>query len=98
MSRSDDEMPEKRGWRKAATGIWLYDWTVPMRTSTWAKPAHDASSRFDEDDQLDENKPIPKTKDGFLYCGWPGHCGEHLTLEEAKAVANAESWGPISWD
>jgi hypothetical protein len=71
---------------------------VPMRICIWAKPARDASSRFDEDDQLDESKPIPETKDGLLYCCWPVHCGERLTIDEAKAAANAEPWGPVKWD
>ena len=98
MSRTNDEMLEERGWRKVATGTWFYDQTVPMPICIWAKPARDASSLFDEDDQLDESKPIPETKDGFLYCCWPGHCGEHLTIDEAKAAANAKPWGPIKWD
>jgi hypothetical protein len=96
--KSIDDLLEKRGWRKVATGTWLYDRTVPMPASIWAKPAHLASSRFDEDDQLDESTPIPATEDGYLYCGWPYSGGDHLTIEEAKAVASAQPWGPITWD
>ena len=70
-----------------------------MPASIWAKPAHQASSRFDENDQLDEIRPIPETKDGYLYCCWPPYKqDEHLTIEEAKIAANAQLWGPIIWD
>jgi hypothetical protein len=97
MNRIDDEL-EKRGWRKVATGKWYYDKTTPMPVSIWAKPARLASSRFDEDDKLDENRPIPKTLDGFLYCSWPGGIGEHLTIDAAKAAFDAKPWGPANWD
>jgi hypothetical protein len=69
-----------------------------MELVVWAKPAHLASSRFDEDDNLVETSPIPETKDGFLYCYWPGKSGEYITIEEAKQAASAEPWGPIKWD
>jgi hypothetical protein len=98
MSRDVDTALEARGWRKVATGIWLYDRTVPMEVTVWAKPAHLAWSRFDEDDNLDETRPIPETKDGFVYYYWPGGSGEHMTIEGAKAAADAEPWGPIKWD
>jgi hypothetical protein len=98
MIKNIDYLLEQTGWRKVATGTWLYDRTVPMPASIWAKPAHLASSRFDEDDQLDESAPIPATKDGYLYCGWPYSGGDHLTIEEAKAAASAAPWGPIAWD
>jgi hypothetical protein len=87
-----------RGHRKVATGTWLYDRTVPMGLVVWAKPAHLARSRFDEDDHLIETRPIPETKDGFLYFYWPGRSGEYMTVGEAKAAADAEPWGPIQWD
>jgi hypothetical protein len=86
-----------RGWRKIATGTWRYDNTVPKPIALWAKPASDSSTRYDDDDQLDESRPIPKTKDGFLYFTWPGR-GEFLTIEEAKASADREPWGPVKWD
>jgi hypothetical protein len=89
---------EKHGWRKVATGIWFYDRTVRMEVAVWAKPASLASSRFDEDDQLIEASPIPETKDGFLYFHMPGRFSEHMTIEEAKAAADAEPWGPVQWD
>jgi hypothetical protein len=89
---------EGRGWRKIVSGTWFYDRTVPMRMSVWAKPARLASSRFDEDDHLDESKPIPETKDGYLYCCWPGNCGEPLTIEDAKSAADTQPWGPVTWD
>ena len=93
MSISIDDL-EGMGWRKVATGTWFYDRTVPMPASIWAKPARLASSRFDQEDQLDESTPIPATKDGYLYCSWPGNSGDHLTIEEAKLAASAAPLGP----
>ena len=97
MSRDVDAFMEKRGRRKVATGIWFYDQTVPMEIAVWAKPACQASSRFDEDDHLVDTSPMPETHDGFLYFCWPGR-GEYLTIEEAKRAADAEPWGPVKWD
>jgi hypothetical protein len=89
---------ERRGWRKVASGTWFYDRTVPTKMAVWAKPARLAGSRFDEDDHLIESRPIPETKDGFLYFCWPGGSGEYMTVEEAKAAADAKPWGPVKWD
>ena len=98
MTQDIDAVMEERGRRKVATGIWLYDRTTPMKLTVWAKPANLASSRFDEDDHLIETSPIPDMKDGFLYFYWPGGFREYMTIEEAKAAADAEPWGPIKWD
>lgn len=46
---------EELGWRKVATGTWLYGRTVPMSVSIWAS-AYLTSSRFDEDNKLDQSK------------------------------------------
>ncbi|HYD18448.1 MAG TPA: hypothetical protein VEF76_08215 [Patescibacteria group bacterium] len=92
-----DEQLRNRGWRKVATGTWLYDRTVTMHAAIWAKPASQASSRYNEDDQLDENMPIPETRDGFLYTCWPFWVGEYLTAEEAKKAADKKPWGPVTW-
>jgi len=92
-----DELLSNRGWHKVATGTWLYDRTVPMPVAIWAKPASQASSRYDEDDELDENKPIPDTRDGFLYTCWPFNGGEYLTADEAKKAADKTPWGPVIW-
>ena len=81
-----------------ATGTWLYDRTAPQRIAIYAKPARFASSRYDDDDELDESRPIPDTKDGFLYYCRPGWSGDHLTIEDAKASADAQPWGPVTWD
>jgi hypothetical protein len=85
-------------FKVVATGTWLYDGTVPMRISVCARPARFASSRYDDDDQLDETRPIPDTKDGFLYCCFPFSDSGHLTIDEAKEWANAQPWGPVIWD
>jgi hypothetical protein len=69
-----------------------------MEMAIWAKPARYAASRFDEDDNLLEDKPIPETRDGFLYVFDPGRSGEYLTITEAKAAADAKPWGPVKWD
>ena len=77
-----------------ATGTWLYDRTVPKRITIYAKAARFASSRYDDDDQLDESRPIPETPDGLVYrCDLTG--GSHLTLDDAKAWADKQPWGPV---
>jgi len=81
-----------------ATGTWLYDRTVPTRISVYAKPARFASSRYDDDEQLDETRPVPETQDGYLYFVSPGRSGEHLTIAEAKEWADIQPWGPVKWD
>jgi len=58
-----------------------------------------AYSRFDyETDQINESRPVPETKDGFLYFCSLGKSGGHLCVDDAKAWANAQPWGPVSWD
>jgi hypothetical protein len=34
----------------------------------------------------------------FLYFCSLGNSGEHLTVEQAKARADAQAWGPVKWD
>ena len=80
-----------------ATGIWLYDRTAPRRIAIYAQPVRFASSRYDNDDQLDESRPIPETPDGLVYtCDLTG--GSHHTLDEAKDWADQQPWGPVEWD
>ena len=81
-----------------ATGTWFYDRVVPREIRIYAKPARFASSRYDDDDQIDESRPVPETIDGFLYFCAPWSSGDHLTVQEAKAWADAQPWGPIIWD
>ena len=78
------------------SGIWLYDGSLPRRIDIYALPAEFAGSRYDEDDKLDPNTPIPQAPDGNVYrttCG-----GERPTLHEIMAWADAQPWGPVSWD
>jgi hypothetical protein len=88
-------MPET--FKTVAIGTWLYDGTIPRKIEVIAKPARFASSRYDEDDQLNDNAPIPTTPDGLIYKCVPGG-GEGATLQEAKAWAEAQPWGPVKWD
>jgi len=81
-----------------ATGTWLYDQQVPSPISILRKQAKWASSRYDwETDHWDESRPVPDTVDGFLYYCSLGKSGEHLTVDDAKAWADAQPWGPVSW-
>ena len=83
---------------KKRPGTWLYDRSAPREITIKRKPATLAYSRFDyETDQIDEGRPVPQTKDGFLYFCWPANSGEHLTVEDAKKWADAQPWGPVSW-
>ena len=97
MSKSWEEQRKALGWRKVATGNWFYDGTVPKPTAIWAKPAKHSSTRYDDDDRLDDSRPVPETNDGYLYCP-EGGLPEFLTVEEAKACADAKPWGPVKWD
>jgi hypothetical protein len=90
---------------KVATGIWYYDGQVPRPITIYRKEARLASSRFDHDrydendePMLDESRPIPPTKDGYLYFCFPAKSGEHLSVDEVKAWADAQPWGPVKWD
>jgi hypothetical protein len=71
---------------------------APQRVEIRAKPARFASSRYDDDDRLDESRPIPDTRDGFLYYYWPAGWTDHLTIDDVKEWANAQPWGPVTWD
>jgi hypothetical protein len=81
-----------------ASGTWLYDGIVPRRIEIYVKPARFAWKRYEDHDQIDETRPIPETKDGFLYYFRIANWGEYLTIEEAKAWADAQPWGPVAWD
>jgi hypothetical protein len=85
-----------------ATGTWHYDGSVPRRIAVCAKEARFASSRYDWENHdsptLDEARPIPESRDGFLYYCFPGSSGEYLSVEDAMAWADAQPWGPVVWD
>ena len=75
---------------------WYYDGLVPKRIVVRAAPAQLSRSRYDEDNELDPSLPVPVTFNGVVYQCDPGPEGG--TLEEAKALADAEPWSPITWD
>jgi hypothetical protein len=90
------------GENVVATGTWYYDGSVPRRIEVYKKEARFASSRFnrDTDDEptIDESQPIPVTIDGYLYYCLFGSSDEHLSVDEVKAWADAQPWGPVKWD
>jgi tetratricopeptide (TPR) repeat protein len=98
--RASRDRDDRSRRRKTATGTWLYDRTVPMEITIWATPAHLAFERFDDEDGflLIDSRPIPETRDGFLYSCAPSPGGQYLTIDEAKAAADAQPWGPVKWD
>jgi len=87
---------------KVAEGTWYYDGSVPRRIAILRKEARFASSRFDhntyDEPTVDESRPVPETKDGYLYYCFPANSGEHLSMSEVKAWADAQPWGPVKWD
>ena len=85
-------------YKVVATGTWLYDKTVPTPIAIYAMPPRLSESRRDDEYQFDDSKPVPETKDGFLYVCEPLGGEEFLTIEEAKAWADAQPWGPVKWD
>lgn len=87
-------------------GFWLYDGTVRMRVSVMKR-------NFDRDytDYLEEMEhvrlehngdmpppppPKPPGPDGVFYyvLTSPGY----WTIDEAKAWADGQPWGPVEWD
>jgi hypothetical protein len=87
---------------KVATGIWYYDGQVPRPVSIHRKEARLAESRFNYDTDgepvLDETRPIPETKDGYLYFCSSANSGDLLSVDDVKAWADAQPWGPVKWD
>ncbi|MES2526721.1 MAG: hypothetical protein V4598_06520 [Bdellovibrionota bacterium] len=83
--------------RIVATGTWFYDKTVPMNIKIYSTPAMYSSTRYNEDGELEESRPIPVSPNGLIYKLVPGG-GEEDTLEKAKAWADSQPWGPCKWD
>jgi hypothetical protein len=52
----------------------------------------------DNEPTIDESRPIPVTIDGYLYYCLFVSSGEHLSVDEVKAWADAQPWGPVKWD
>jgi hypothetical protein len=96
MNSTQDFNLGEEGWRRVGTSSWLYDGLVPTKIAIWARPAYLASSRFDDDDQLDEVIPIPETKDGFLYCCWPGEEAANCLLSKTPKLLRMRSLGAPS--
>lgn len=92
-----EQVPVSDEKRLVASGTWFYDKTVPKPISIYAVPARLSGSRYDDDDQLDESTPIPNTVDGFVYRCSLGGGGEHATVDEARAWADSQPWGPVTW-
>jgi hypothetical protein len=97
--------------RIVARGVWLYDGKIPKEIEVVSRPAKLAGSRFKEAEAednpppqdtpdgyfLDQNAPIPETPDGFVYYLSSGS-GEFRTLDAAKRWADAQPWGPVTWE
>jgi hypothetical protein len=91
-------MASQYATRIAATGLWLYDGAVSRRIDICARPAQYAASRYNDDDEVDESTPIPRTPDGQVYYVGTTAGGEFLTLAQAMAWADAQPWGPVKWN
>jgi len=48
-------------------------------------------------DELDENRPIPDIKDGSLLL-LARNVRRTLAIEDAKARADSQPWGRVTWD
>lgn len=81
-----------------AAGTWFYDGTVPKRIEIVAVPARFAASRYNDDDELDDAALVPETDDGFLYRFRGAVGGEFRSVKAAQAWADAQPWGPVTWD
>jgi|GEM_PF-1063881 len=85
-------------YRTVARGTWFYDGVVPYRIRIVAVPARFAGSRYDDSEELDEATPIPQTPDGNVYYVHVTGGGKFLSLQAAKSWADAQPWGPVTWD
>lgn len=81
------------------SGTWFYSGSLPQRITIIARNYDMNYSMFAaEDALLDGEQPIPLGPDGRLYyVGYTSSPG-HPTLEEAKAWADSQPWGPVTWD
>jgi hypothetical protein len=87
-------------------GTWLYDGSVPTRTQIVAYNfdlehayALEELDHVVEDhggEPYDVGQPRPMGPDGVLYRAQNGPLFD--TIEEAKAWAGQQPWGPITWD
>jgi hypothetical protein len=98
----DDENGEAVAW-----GTWLYGGTAPMRVAVaastvdrvhwWAleEIEHVRSSHGTELEPL--GAPRPMGPDGVMYHIQNTASPDFDTIEEAKAWADAQPWGPVRW-
>jgi hypothetical protein len=78
-------------------GTWRYDGRTHERITIIARNYDMRHSTYEADGMLDEGEqPVPLGPDGRLYyvAGSP----PLRTLEEAKAWAEKQPWGPVEWD
>ena len=94
MIKPREDFRIAKGWRKIATGHWLYDGIIPKQIALWAKPASESFTRYnDEDQELDESRPIPASFDYAACSGLSREMVEKLsrirpsTLGQASRIA-----------
>lgn len=91
-----------------ATGVWLYDGSLPRTVEIQAsnydytyeealEEYEDALAVGQEDEVRKPEAPRSLGPDGWLYKvdGWGG--GLFESLDAAMAWANARPWGPVTW-
>jgi hypothetical protein len=84
---------------EVASGYWLYDGLIRHQVSVVAIGAAFASSRHDQNEEIDPTTPIPETPDGRVYYVQSGGRGiEFDTMQAAIDWANTQPWAPIFWD
>ena len=79
-----------------ASGTWLYDGSIPRRTSVIARN-YDVKWSMHEADGLREQGELPQQPgpEGLYY--YVSGSGPFATIAEAKQWTE-DAWGPVKWD
>lgn len=83
-------------------GTWYYDRSIPKRAAVIKLKAEFSRERYRETDDgqqiLDTSRPIPVTRDGYVYRFLAFALGEYSSLADAKRWALEAPWGAVTWD
>ena len=78
------------------SGTWLYGGVKAERISILARNYDYYYAMYEEADALEGEEPTPLGPDGRLY--YVSASPPLPTIEEAKAWADSQPWGPVDWD
>ncbi len=83
-------------------GSWLYAGSAPSRVEILGRSYDRQYAMAEADEQLEPGEtPTPLGPEGLLYSvRYSGNAEDGLfqTIQEAKGWADAQPWGPVTWD